>query len=367
MPETDRPRSARHRRGRLSRRGKVVAAVTTVTVVAGVALGYFVLFPKQAPAFVQKTLVSVGLADPNEVEPQATCPLTGEVVPSGRIPDRPALAIKVENHPEARPQAGLNAADIVYEEPVEGGITRFIAVYQCGDQARIGPVRSARIADPDVLSQFGVPIFAFSGGAPHVERKVSSSELVPLDETAGGSAFERDPDRTAPHDLYSGTRALYRVAKVRAGTPSPVFSYSAEIENPSRRSGGIRLPFSSSYADVFWTWDQRERAWLRAHGSEPHLDEEGEPISADNVVVQFIATAPDPRGGPTPILTLTGGGRAYVFRDGRMIKGRWERESLRDVTTFVTKTGEEIELAPGRTWVELAPDSIVAELTPRAG
>src|SRR5262245_28637583 len=119
MPGTDRARSARHRRGRMSRRGKVVATPRTVAVAVG-ALGYFTLFPKQAPAFVQKTLVSVGLAEPDEVEPQATCPLTGEVVPSGHVPDRPALAVKVENAPEARPQAALNDADVVVEEPVEG-------------------------------------------------------------------------------------------------------------------------------------------------------------------------------------------------------------------------------------------------------
>ncbi|HJU57781.1 MAG TPA: DUF3048 domain-containing protein [Actinomycetota bacterium] len=366
MPESDRPRSA-HRRRRLSRKGKVVAALATVTVVAGAALGYFTLFPKQAPAFVQKTLVSVGLADPNEVEPQAVCPLTGEVVPSGRVPTRPALAVKVENHPEARPQSGLNSADIVYEEPVEGGITRFIAVYHCGNEARVGPVRSARMADPHVLSQFGVPIFAFSGGAPHVERKVSSSELVPLDETAGGSAFVRDPGRAAPHDLYTGTRPLYRLAKAGRVPPSPVFGYTAEVENPSRRSGGIHLRFSSTYADVFWTWSRRDRAWVRAHGSELHLAEDGEAVSADNVIVQVIATASDPSGGPTPILSLTGTGRAYVFRDGRVILGRWERDSLRDVTRFVTKSGDEIMLAPGRTWVELTPNSVVPEVMPPAG
>ena len=140
-----------------------------------------------------------------------------------------------------------------------------------------------------------------------------------------------------------------------------MFAYADEIQGRSRRVSTIHLPFSSTYSDVFWAWSRRAGEWRRSHGDVAHVDESGEPISATNVVVQMVPMVVGPRGGLTPHLELTGSGRAYVFRDGRMIVGRWERSSMHDVTTFVTKDGEEIALAAGRTWVELFPDDLAVE------
>lgn len=340
----------------VTRRGKVVAGATLAVLVAAGAVGFFALNPERAPAIVRTTLSSVGLVE--EPAPLPTCPLTGLPAPEGVIPDRPALAIKVENYPDARPQAGLNDADVVFEELVEGGITRFVAVYHCADAPRVGPVRSARTADPDILAQLGRPILAYSGGAPNVVRVVNEADLVPIDETRGGDAFERDPSRPAPHNLYASTKALYRVARSHEPAPEPIFTYAEELEIRSRRVSRVHLPFSSTYADVWWSWSRREHAWVRAHGDEPHLDEDGEPISAANVVVQLVEVVIGPHGGITPHLELTGSGRAYVLRDGRLVVGRWERPSLREPTRFLTKDGTEIPLAPGRTWVELLPSSV---------
>src|SRR5207249_9034733 len=107
-----------------------------------------------------------------------TCPLTGLAPKAGSVPSRPALAIKVENLPAARPQTGLDQADIVYEEPVEAGITRFIAVFQCQEAPRVEPVRSGRLTDPDILVQFDHPLFGYAGGVPQVKRKVIQTGLV---------------------------------------------------------------------------------------------------------------------------------------------------------------------------------------------
>jgi hypothetical protein len=358
------PGTHRSSERRTSRRVKVAAAAATVAVVGGGALAYFATFPKQAPAFVRNAMQTVGIElpgvdHPTPPPPPPTCPLTGEPAQSG-VPSRPVLAVKVENLPDARPQAGLQSADIVYEEPVEGGITRFIVLFHCADVDRVGPVRSARTADPDVLSQFGVPILAYSGGAPNVVRVVESSDLVPIDETDGGDAFARDPARPSPHNLYIGTKAVYRVAHAGRVEPTPVFQYSESLQGKARRVSSIHLPFSATYADVSWTWNRRLGAWTRAHGDEPHVDESGDPISAANVVVQMVP-AVIPSGSLTPQLDLIGSGRAYVFRDGRMIVGRWERDTLHDVTRFVAKDGHEIALAPGRTWVELFPSHLVVE------
>lgn len=344
----------------LTRRGKVsIAVVTTLVVVVG-AIAATALFPDKVPAIVRTGLSQVGLVD-EAPPPPPTCPLTGEPTPKGVVPDRPALAIKVENYPDARPQAGLQSADVIFEEPVEGGITRFIVVYHCDDASRVGPVRSARTADPDVLAQLGVPILAYSGGAPNVVRVIEDANLLDLNETSGGAAFTRDPSRPAPHNLYVGTKALYRIASSTEPAPEPLFTYAEEPAGKSRRVSSVHLPFSATYGDVWWAWDRRADAWVRSHGDVPHMAEEGEQVSADNVVVQVVDVVVGPRGGITPHVDLVGSGKAYVFRDGRMIIGRWERESLRDITRFVAKDGSEIALRPGRTWVELLPSTIDVE------
>ena len=356
------------RRPSLTRRGKFVAAGATVAVVAAGVLGYFVLFPQKAPAFVRQTLKSVGLAGPEARAPVVTCPLTGEPVPGSRVPDRPALAIKIENAPEARPQAALNEADVVVEEPVEGGYTRFIAVFQCGDSDRAGPVRSSRTTDPDYLSQLGPAVFGYSGGRTVVEREVPKVGLVDVNAIIAANAYTRDESRAAPHNLYTTTGALWKAARYKDGAPEPLFAYADTWDGRATRISSAHLPYSD-VSDVYWHWNGGKDAWLRSHGDVPHVLEGNERVSAANVVIQVVTVTDsdflDSAGNPSPEVDLTGSGKAYVLRDGEVIRGRWERESLHDVTRFVTKDGTEIELAPGRTWVELLPSWVALEFAGR--
>lgn len=340
-----------------TRRGKVALAVGTILALAVGAVGYFAIFPKSAPAFVQRAMQKVGLAE----EPAPACPLTGLPAPNGTIPHRPALAIKVENLPEARPQAGLDRADIVYEEPVEGGITRFIVVYQCHESARVGPVRSGRTTDAGVLTQFGRPVIGYAGGAGPVVRAIDRAGLIDENYDIAVRAYQRDPNRAEPHNLYTSTQALWKAAKSKEGAPDPVFTYEGDLSQPSRRVHTVHLPFSS-YSDVYWRWSPKAGAWLRFHGTVPHMLDDGSQVQAANVVVMRVSvhagSIVDAAGNPSPDVTLTGSGKAFVFRDGRMIAGRWERANLHDLTTFVTKDGSQIPLAPGVTWVELLPNTI---------
>lgn len=367
MSKRHRINSPRTRRT-LSRRGKLVAAGATVAVIAGGVLGYFTLFPQQAPAFVRDTLTSVGLADPEAGAPEATCPLTGAPVPGSEVPDRPALAVKIENAPEARPQAALNEADVVVEEPVEGGYTRFIAVFQCGDSDRVGPVRSGRTTDPDYLRQLGPAVFGYAGGRNVVKQEVPKVGLVDVNYIVAAGAYTRDESRAAPHNLYTTTDALWRAGRSKDGAPEPLFAYAETWDGAAKRIRSAHLPYSG-VSDVYWHWNGAKGAWLRSHGDVPHVLEGNERVSATNVVIQVVSVTDsdflDSAGNPSPEVDLTGSGKAYVLRDGEVIRGRWERESLHDVTTFVAKDGTEIALAPGRTWVELLPSWVAVELDRR--
>ncbi|MFM7718818.1 MAG: DUF3048 domain-containing protein [Actinomycetota bacterium] len=299
------------------------------------------------------------------VRPDPICPLTGLRATGEEVPARPALAVKVENSVSARPQAGLNDADVVYEEPVEGGITRFIAIFQCADADRLGPVRSARTTDPDVLLQYGLPVFAYSGGAPLVRQLVAQAGLLDVNFEDNPDLYDRDPAREMPHDVFTSTARLWAGATWTAGAPDPVFAFDETAPEVSKKARAVHLDFSSS-SDVWWYWDAGQSLWLRSHGDDPHLLEDGSRVAASTVIVQVVevrdGTIIDAAGNPSPEVTLLGTGKAYVFRDGRVVVGRWVRDTLGEVTRFVTKDGEEIALVPGRTWIELLPSTIAVEV-----
>jgi hypothetical protein len=222
------------------------------------------------------------------------------------------------------------------------------------------------MTDPDYLRQLGSAVFAYSGGAPAVTRELAESDLVDVNYGIAADAYTRDPARSAPHDLYSSTKALRKAAGEKEGTPSALFTFSETWEGRGRRDTAAHLPYSS-VSDVSWEWRRAARAWFRSHGDAAHMLEGDEQVSVTNVVIQVVQVTDsrivDAAGNPSPNVKLTGTGKAYVLRDGKVVVGSWERRGLDEPTTFLTKDGEDISLAPGRTWVQLLPSWVPVELT----
>ncbi len=336
----------------LTRRGKAFVTGGTVAGVLVAALAVMTL-TGNAPAVVRNL---AGISDP-----APTCPLTGVTLADGKeVPDRPALGVKVENTPDAQPLDGLDKADIVYEEVVEGGITRFIAVFQCESSVRVGPVRSARSTDSKILLQFSEhPLLAFSGGANKVVNGAQAAGLTLMTEGDPAPPFTRDEARVIPHNLFANTAKLWDAGLKRAKNepiPHAVFTYSDEAPTPNKKGAGVTVVFSS-LATAGWRWEGGR--YVRYLDGAPMKLENGNAIAADNVVVQQVKTSPsditDVAGYPSPEVTVTGKGKAWVLRNGRLVQGTWERATDADVTTFSTKSGETMTLTPGSTFVELAP------------
>ena len=334
----------------LSTRGKTVIGVSVVVVLlAAAAIGYFLLTGGGPLAGIRG-----GLGRPK------ICPLTGLDAREGRsVPERRALAVKIENISVSRPQIGLQTSDIVYEQPVEGGITRFVVVFQCRDASRLGPVRSARIVDRDILLQFGSPLFGYSGGVPQVEQAIRAAGVIDVNVDEAPGAYEEDPNRARPHNLFTTTRALYRAGRGGREVPDPVFTFDEDFPSQgARRAREVHVNFSPE-SDVFWRYRRGQNRYLRFHGEEPHTLEDGTQVSATNVVVQVVAVRltdlVDPAGNPVPEVSVIGNGPAFVFRNGRVIQGRWIRQSRDEITRFEDRQGNEIALAPGTTWVQLFP------------
>ncbi len=304
--------------------------------------------------------------------PPTLCPLTGTRPPRGRVPRRPALAVKVENLPLARPQWGLDKADIVFEEPVEGGITRFIAVYQCQGAARIEPVRSGRLVDPKILEPMGRMLFAYAGAIQPMVDEVRSrhSLLSDVGMFVATSAYWRDPARPVPHNLVTSTSALYAAGTALhypSKPPTAIFSYGRPAP------GGTPAAAVSIFdpLDVTtWTWRRDTGLWYRSYSDTgPALQGDGAQIAASNVVVMLVEQHPTPwvedaTGTHENDLALKGRGPAWVFRDGRQYFGHWERPKLDHPTVFIEQDGTRVTLTPGNTWVELVPDGLRISVKP---
>jgi hypothetical protein len=301
------------------------------------------------------------------------CPLTGTLAPNAKVAQRAAVAVKVENLPEARPQWGLDKADIVFEEPVEGGITRFIAVYQCQSAARIEPVRSGRLVDPQIVEPLGRILFGYSGAIQPAINEIDSKTSLLFDVGAdrAGSAYWRDPARYAPHNLVTSTAALFAAASElgdrKERGPTPIFSYGRPAP------GGTPAAVVNIYdpLDVTtWTWHRDTGVYYRSYSDTgPAVQGDGAQITASNVIVMLVHEWPTPwpedaTGALENELTLKGSGPAWVFRDGAQYYGHWERPLLDHPAVFYETNGTKITLTPGGTWVELVPDGLRISVKP---
>jgi hypothetical protein len=303
--------------------------------------------------------------------PVATCPLTGTAVPGGGpVPPRSALAVKIDNYPSARPQSGLDKADVIFEEPVEGGITRYAAVFQCQDATLVGPVRSARNIDIGILGQLGTPLLVHVGGINPVLANINASPLVNVDLGNYGSIQIHPAGRVAPYATYSTTAQMWATHPTMTTPPAPLFTYSAKTPKGTAVSA-VNIDFSGT-SNVTWKYNPAISAFTRFYnGTMPDMLSDGTQNTAANVIVQYVRISYGPwvensEGGLEVQAALypSASGVADVFRGGTEITGTWRRSTLGAPTQFVNAAGTPIPLQPGQTWVELVPNTITATATP---
>ncbi|HSL56788.1 MAG TPA: DUF3048 domain-containing protein [Acidimicrobiales bacterium] len=277
-------------------------------------------------------------------------PLTG--LPADPPSTRPVLIVKIDNAPGARPQTGLAVADVVVEELVEGGLSRFAALFQSTGSDPVGPIRSARTSDVQLFANLGLPLFAYSGANTGVGGAVAVSNLVDVGATRASGAYRRERSRRAPHNLYSDTSALWR-----AGTgnpPVPMFRFRAEgdpLPAGARPSAGVDLTYGAT--DASFAWDPGLGGWVRSTDGRPHGDTSGAPIAPANVIVRFVEYRPSPADPRSPEAVVTGSGPLWVLTAGHVVEGRWEQTGPGAPTRYLGPDGAEITLTPGRTWVVL--------------
>jgi len=276
-------------------------------------------------------------------------PFTGEPV-AGR---RPVLALKIDNIVFARPQTGLTRADIVYLLPVEGGLSRILAVFSSRFPAVIGPVRSAREEDLPLLRQFGRPALAWSGAQPRLVPVVRHAHIVSL-YAPNRRGFFRGTSRIAPYNLYARTRQL--LAESRGASPACDIGFRF---GPPPAGGRPTRSFSVSYPAASFTfrWSGARHRWLAWMDGRPALSTEDGQLGGTTVVVQYVRVGKSgffEHGSPPPYARTVGRGRAVVLRDGRLWRVHWSRPAASGGTAFTLPGGARMPFARGQVWVVLA-------------
>lgn len=298
-----------------------------------------------------------GDAEGEIAEPDFRMPLTGVPLESSdEIPNRPALAVKMPNNPQALPQTGLNEADIVFEEIINDGITRFAAVFHSQGSDPLGPIRSGRAQDVDILSNLNSPLFAWSGGNPGVTRVINNSTLTSLSYVGGygNSYFRRDGRGGAPHNLFSSTDTLWDLTRDEFAVPPQVFPYMLPGQVAQGDTASIiEIELDSILAR--WDYDDATGRYLRSEYGEPHMSELTGQVWADNVVVMLVEYRQSTIDSKSPEAVTVGSGQVLIFTDGVVRAGVWQRSSNTDMWNLYTDEtlSEPLGLSDGRTWVEL--------------
>jgi hypothetical protein len=319
----------------------VVAVLVVVTMVRGGDIASLI-----------PTVDGAGSSPTSSPPAPAVSPFTGLAVPAGRS----VLAVKVDNVRPARPPTGLTKADLVYVEPVEGGLSRILAIFSGRLPASVGPVRSARESDLELLRQFGRPALAFSGANRRVLKLIRDAPVVEVSPDRAGDAYRRSASRPAPHNLFASPADLLERARGESTARDIGFRFGALPAGVGEPATSREVRYGAATTAFRW----RDGHWLVSFDGRPATTTEGEQLAAGTVVVQYVKIGPsrfrDSLGNVTPYTHSVGSGTAVVLRDGVAVEARWSRPDDSRGTSFTTTTGAPLTFAPGQVWVVFAPE-----------
>jgi len=300
-----------------------------------------------APVTISRPSCAAGLGAPTT----RTAPFTGK---SASIPaNMPAVVIKVSNNSSAsrRSLIGLDQADIVFEERIEASATRFFSVFHSSLPANVGPIRSGRTTDIQITQNLNRPVFAYSGSNQGVARQIKFAAdngiLTPFINT-DRAPFARDNRYKAPDNLFADPASLGACGP--NGNPTAVFSYGAASSTTAQPAASVALQARSPYR-----FDWNGSKWVRSQSGSPHVTRSGAALAPDNVVVMFVKYVPSQIDRASVDAETIGNGEAWVLRDGTITRGNWRRNKGHEAYTLTDGNGTNVRLAPGQTWVILAP------------
>lgn len=292
-------------------------------------------------------------AQKKKEEPKYYSLLTGVQVSDEALTKRPVTAIMLENSPDARPQSGLKDAGVVFEAVAEGGITRFIALYQEARPGLVGPVRSVRPYYVEWAAGFDPAVAHIGGSARALEMIRSGGYGVDLDQFFNAGTYWRATDRYAPHNVYTDFDRLDALMSAKGKTTS-VFSFSPrqdEKKSDAPNATSININVSSGSYNVDYNYDASSNSYIRKQGGENHLDREGGQIQPKVAIAIKVPMSLGFEDGYREQITTTGSGVAYIFQNGTVTEAVWSKTDAKAKLEFKTADGKEVVLNRGQTWI----------------
>lgn len=331
-----------------SKKQKIIIVVAGVLLVAGLGAGAYALLQKPAPTPSPAAKAEVKEPPKPTTEPSH---LTGVTVPieSNLLP---VTGIMIENSPDARPQSGLNQAGVVFEAIAEGGITRFLTLFQEDQPDYVGPVRSVRPYYLQWLQGFDAAV-AHVGGSPEALAKIRNEGIKDLDQSFNAGSYQRISARYAPHNVYTSLASLIALSKSKGFTGSTFTSFVRKAEAPAATptAKAINFAISGPLYNVHYDYEAASNSYLRSQGGAPHKDERSGLQIKPKVVIALVL----PQGIAADRIHTTyntlGSGTAFIFQDGTLTQGTWSKASDKAQFSFADAGGAPIGLNPGQTWL----------------
>lgn len=334
---------AAHRVATLSIGGAILIAVYGATA--------FYVVQQQTKATTPKVYKLI------KPKPKFYSPLTGVQVKDQAATTAAVTAIMIENSPDARPQSGLKQAGVVFEAIAEGGITRFLTLYQESKPQLIGPVRSVRMYYVDWLAPFNASV-AHIGGSAAALAEVRNGKYRDIDQFFNAGSYWRATDRYAPHNVYTSFERLDALNRAKGYTTSRFTGWSRADGKPVKTpdATGIAINFSSALYNTAYSYDRANNRYNRQIGGQPHVDREAGQITPSVVIAMKVNEVTVFEDGYRQSITTTGSGEAFIFQNGTVIEATWTKPSRASQIVFRDKAGKDIPLVRGQTWIAAIPN-----------
>lgn len=321
----------------------LIALVAVAGVVGAIVVAVVVFGDDAAPAPVATTTTA----------PPTTTPTTTTAKPKPKDPRYPAaLVVKIDSVNRSRPHTGLDKANAIYVEPVEGGHSRMLATYWGKRPSAIGPVRSARETDIQLLAQFKKPVLSYSGAASQLKGALNKSGIKLASPNHTSGAYFRNSSRPGPHNMFVRPAKLPSTKRVASPLPT----------GAAPKGGKATKSYKVSYqaANYEFTWSKKRERWLVSQNGSPLTTTEKGRMVASTVVVQRVKIVKgigisDAAGSLSPVARTVGKGKVTLLRDGKAYNGKWSRSKAKRPTTYETKKGKPLPFAKGKVWVLLVP------------
>jgi hypothetical protein len=332
----------------------IIGSSLLVVIASGVTLAVLMSQPKE-PEPEPKPIV---VAEPEPEPVVYYSPLTGNEVKDEAATKQPVTAIMIENSPDARPQSGLKDSGVVFEAIAEGGITRFLGLYQEQKPKLVGPVRSLRMYYVDWLAPFNASV-AHVGGSAASLKEIRNGKYRDIDQFFNAGTYWRATDRYAPHNVYTNFDRIDKLNRAKGYKTSSFTGFSRKDSEKAKEptASKVTVNISSFLYNSSYTYDAKKNVYKRSQGGAPHRDREAGQITPSVVVVMKVKERMVFEDGWREQIDTIGSGKAYIFQDGKAQEVTWKKSARGKQIQFTDKNGEDVPLIRGQTWITAIPST----------